>query len=204
MIDLSGLTAFIQLGFGHIVALDAKDHILFLVALAAIYRFREWRSALIVISAFTIGHSVTLALAVTHPVLLPRPALVEFLIPMTIVATGIENIAGRGFRERPVHTRVRVLLAGCFGLVHGAGFADYLRSLFVDSIALPLFGFNVGIELGQVVVLTAAFTLLVGVDRSIVVLARQPAARGLRLRVLAVSCVVTIMGSVWAAERLPW
>src|SRR5882724_2010352 len=145
---MSELIAFVHLGFRHITDLTALDHMLFLLALAAIYRGRDWRDVLWVVSAFTIGHSITLALAVTGALRLPT-ALIEFLIPVTILVTGIENIAARRRRYRPA-------FAGMFGLVHGAGFANYLRSLFVGSIAVPLFGFNVGIELGQLVVLALA------------------------------------------------
>src|SRR4029078_11964147 len=93
---MSDFMVFMQLGFRHIVALDAADHILFLLVLAAIYRRRDWRGALWVISAFTVGPSVPPALAVTGLLVLPA-SLIEFLIPVTIVATGIENLI---LRER--------------------------------------------------------------------------------------------------------
>src|SRR2546426_799277 len=153
---MSELQAFLTLGFRHITDLAAMDHILFLLALAAIYRARDWRRSLWVISAFTAGHSVTLALAVTGAVALPT-ALIEFLIPLTIVATCIENLLVRDRARAWWGGRYRPVFAGVFGLVHGAGFANYLRSLFVAPIAIPLFGFNVGIELGQVVVSVRAF-----------------------------------------------
>jgi hypothetical protein len=88
---MNSLATFIQLGFRHIIDVEAMDHILFLLALAAIYRLRDARDALWVVTAFTVGHSITLALAVTGALTLP-PALIEFLIPVTIVATGIENL----------------------------------------------------------------------------------------------------------------
>lgn len=153
---MSEFIAFFQLGFGHIVTAGALDHILFLVALAVVYRASDWRDALWVISAFTVGHSVTLALAVTNTVSVPEP-IVEFLIPLTIVATAAENLTVRERRYRP-------FLAGVFGLVHGAGFAGYLKSLFVERIATPLLGFNVGIEVGQILVLAVIGAALIGVD----------------------------------------
>ncbi len=151
---MSELLTFIHLGFRHITDLEAMDHILFLVALAAIYRGRDWRESLWVVSAFTVGHSITLALAVTGAVRLPT-ALIEFLIPLTIVATALENLIVRNRERAPLKGRYRPVFAGVFGLVHGAGFANYLRSLFSGSIAVPLFGFNLGIEIGQIVVLLA-------------------------------------------------
>jgi hypothetical protein len=196
---MSDLAAFLQLGFRHITDPAAIDHILFLLALAAVYRPAEWRGALLVISAFTMGHSITLALAVTSAVQLPTP-LIEFLIPVTIVVTGATNLRGEGVGrgiDRP-------LLAGGFGLVHGAGFANYLRHLFAGSIATPLFGFNLGIELGQLVVLALAALLLTVLDR---LLDRARAAgwpSAYRLRVLAVSAAVAGAGAGMAIARRPW
>ena len=205
---MSELATYVELGFRHIVDVEAMDHILFLVALAAIYRPRDVRQALWVITAFTIGHSVTLGLAVAGIVRFPS-ALIEFLIPVTIVATGIENLvvgarlrAGRQSRYRPV-------FAGVFGLVHGAGFANYLSAMFVTRIALPLFGFNVGIELGQIVILGAAALALALVDRGIgaaVAFANAPSEKwpALRLRIVGVSLLVVAVASRWAVERSPW
>lgn len=200
---MSDLATYIQLGFRHIIDVEAMDHILFLVALAAIYRLRDVRSALWVITAFTVGHSITLALAVTGVVRLPS-AIIEFLIPVTIVATGVENLIASG-RQTTRRGWYRAVLAGVFGLVHGAGFANYLSALFVTHIALPLFGFNVGIELGQVVVLTAAAALLTGIDQIIRWSKLHNGAwPALRVRVVAVSLVVVAVASQWAVERNPW
>jgi hypothetical protein len=85
--------------------------------------------------------------------------------------------------------------------VHGAGFANYLKALFVEDIAAPLFGFNVGIEAGQILVLLAAAMLLGALDRGIATLRISNA---LRVRVVAVSLLVVMVGSVWAVERSPW
>ena len=200
---MSDLGAFIQLGFRHITDLEAMDHILFLLALAAIYRPRDWRNALWVVTAFTVGHSITLALAVTGAVRMPTK-LIEFLIPVTIVATCIENIVVADRQRAPMHGNYRPVFAGVFGLVHGAGFANYLRDLFQDHIALPLFGFNVGIELGQIVVLAIAAVLLLSADRVIAFLKSPVSTSVLRVRVLAISSVVLVVATRWAVERNPW
>jgi hypothetical protein len=201
---VSELIAFVHLGFRHITDLAALDHILFLLALAAIYRVRDWRDTLWVVSAFTIGHSITLALAVTGALRLPTP-LIEFLIPVTIVVTGVENVLVRRRDEAPLRGRYRPVFAGVFGLVHGAGFANYLRSLFTGSIAVPLLGFNVGIELGQLVVLAIAGLGLAALDRALG-LVRVPEATPsvLRLRTLAVSVVVVTVAAEMAVARRPW
>jgi HupE / UreJ protein len=196
------LAAFVALGFRHIVDVEALDHILFLLALAAIYRVRDWRDALWVVSAFTVGHSVTLALAVTGALVL-SPRVVEFLIPLTIVATCIENLVVRERRRTGWRGGYRPVFAAVFGLVHGAGFASYLRSLFVERIALPLFGFNVGIELGQLVVLTLAAVALAALDRVLALTARRGVSV-LRWRVVAVSAAVALIAARWAVERSPF
>lgn len=190
---MSELLAFIRLGFGHITNLEALDHILFLLALAAIYRGRDWRSSLWVVSAFTVGHSITLALAVTGAMTLPT-TLIEFLIPVTIVATGAENLLVRDRARAPLGGRSRPVFAGVFGLVHGAGFANYLRELFTGSIAVPLFGFNLGIELGQLAVLGLAAMGLGALDLGV----------GHRRRVVAVSAIVLVLATRMAVERSPW
>jgi hypothetical protein len=200
---IADFVTFVQLGFRHITDAGAMDHILFLLALAAIYRLRDWRSALWVVTAFTVGHSITLARAVTGAVRVPTP-LIEFLIPITIVATCIENIVVADRQRAPMRGRYRPVFAGVFGLVHGAGFANYLRDLFADQIALPLFGFNVGIELGQVVVLGIAAMVLVTADKIIGVLRTPRAVTVLRLRILAVSSIVLVIAARWAVERNPW
>jgi hypothetical protein len=200
---ISTFLTFGHLGFRHIVDITAMDHILFLLALAAIYRPRDWRDAMWVVTAFTIGHSITLILAVTGLVTLPG-ALIEFLIPITILITGAENIIVRDRGHAWWSGRYRPVFAGVFGLVHGAGFANYLKALFVDHIAVPLLGFNLGIEAGQLVVLTGAGAVLWGVDR---LLGRahltHPGYTALRLRVVAVSAVVTVVAASWAVERSP-
>jgi hypothetical protein len=200
--DFSAFRPFVSLGFGHIIASGAMDHILFLIALAAIYRWNEWRQALVVVTAFTVGHSITLSLAVLAPRLLPPSSLVEFFIPITIIATGIENLLTRRAVTRGRWWR-RGVLASAFGLVHGAGFAGYLSQVLPGSIGIPLLGFNIGLELGQGLVLCAAMVLLTGLDRAMATATRGDAA-AFQLRVAAVSLLVAIMGGVWAVERVPW
>ncbi|HEX3867067.1 MAG TPA: HupE/UreJ family protein [Gemmatimonadaceae bacterium] len=140
--------------------------------------------------SFTLGHSITLGLAVTGVVHLPS-ALIEFPIPVTI-----ENLVFSVKKWRAGGIHYRPVLAGLLGLVHGAGFANYLSALFVSPIALPLFGFNAGIQMGQIVVLTAAALGLAGVDRVIASLRLQTVTwPPLRIRVVAVSMLVVVIAA---------
>jgi hypothetical protein len=166
---LSEFLVFLRLGFEHIADVRGYDHILFIVALCAGYQPRDWKKLLILVTAFTLGHSFTLALATYHIITI-NDALVEFLIPLTIFLTGVMNIVtsspeGGGMLERKGTRLLQYLLALAFGLIHGMGFSNFLRALLggEEGIALPLFSFNVGLELGQIcIVLTVlALTFLV-------------------------------------------
>lgn len=196
--------AFVQLGMRHILDVRALDHVLFLLALAAVYRASDWREVVWVATSFTVGHSITLALAVTGAVSMPTP-LIEFLIPVTIVATCIENIIVTDRPRTLWGGRYRPIFAGIFGLVHGAGFANYLRSLFLESIAVPLLGFNIGIEVGQLLVLAAAAVAFMAADRVIgVVRAHRTDPSPLRIRILMFSSVIAVVAGLWAVERRFW
>ena len=161
---------YLQLGFEHIADIRAYDHILFIVALCAIYRLAEWRKVAILVTAFTIGHSLTLALAALD-IIPTNVALVEFLIPVTIFLTAIYNVVAHRF-EREIEegtfgrrVNLNYAFAAGFGLIHGMGFSNYLRAIMsgdqLNLVVQQLFAFNIGVEIGQLVivgfVLLAAF-----------------------------------------------
>ncbi|MBC7873679.1 MAG: HupE/UreJ family protein [Ferruginibacter sp.] len=139
------------LGWEHIISKDALDHQLFIAALAAIYLLKDWKQVLILVTAFTIGHSLTLALSV-FDIIRFNSKWVEFLIPLTIVITALTNLFQQKFTPKSV--RINYVLALLFGLVHGMGFANSIRFMMAEDQALgwSLFGFNVGLEAGQVAV----------------------------------------------------
>src|SRR5688500_15320033 len=203
---MSELLAFASLGFQHITDPRGADHIVFLLALAAIYRFKDWRECVWVVTAFTAGHSVTLALAVTGVLDLPA-GVIEFLIPVTIVVTAVENLLVHDGTVAVWGRRYRPAFAGVFGLVHGAGFANCLRSLFVDEVAVPLLGFNIGLEVDQLLVIALAFVTFAALDRAIRATNTRRADtpdHAFRVRTVAVSVVVLSVAARWAVERLPW
>ena len=142
---------YLRLGWEHIISTDALDHQLFIAALAAIYLLKDWRQVLILVTAFTIGHSLTLALSVLDIIRFPTN-WVEFLIPVTIVITAFSNLFQKKFTARSV--RINYSLALFFGLIHGMGFANTLRFMLAQdqNLGWSLFGFNVGLEAGQIVV----------------------------------------------------
>jgi hypothetical protein len=145
---------YFQLGFEHITDINGYDHMLFLLALCAAYVYTDWKKILVLVTAFTVGHSITLSLAVLN-VIPVNSDWIEFLIPVTIVATAAKNL----LLKQEKSSVATYLMALAFGLIHGMGFSNYLRSLLGDELLLPLFSFNVGIEAGQLIVVTAIFLL---------------------------------------------
>ena len=142
-----------RLGLDHIADLNGYDHILFIATLCAVYQIAQWRRVLILITAFTLGHSLTLALA-TLDLVRFSTEWIEFLIPLTIFVTAWFNILMRHETVSPSLHVAKYAGALFFGLIHGLGFSNYLRSLLGGEQALagPLFSFNVGIELGQIII----------------------------------------------------
>lgn len=200
---MNEFATFVEFGSRHILDIGALDHILFLLALAVVYYRKDWRNALWVVSAFTIGHSVTLALSVSGWVQLPI-TVIEFLIPVTIALTCIENMVFVRRVPPPWRHRYRPLLAGAFGLIHGAGFADYLKGIFPGTIAVPLIGFNVGVEIGQLVLLVA-FAILFGASDFVVYTLRgHPRPEQPKYRIIIASTFAFLMAVGWAVERTPW
>lgn len=155
---------YLRLGFEHITDVAAYDHMLFLVALTASYSWFRWKAIAVIVTAFTIGHSVTLALSVTDVFTLPAE-IIEFLIPLTILLTSLYSL----FTIKKVgsgNPSIHYPLAIVFGFIHGMGFSNYLKSLLgkEESVFWPLLSFNIGIEVGQILfvaILLAISTLIV-------------------------------------------
>lgn len=149
---------YFNIGWEHIINRSAWDHLLFIMALVAIYVFSDWKQVLILVTAFTIGHSATLILA-TFNLVKFSSAWIEFLIPVTIMFTAVYDLA----KQKAVKGRMQLnyLMALVFGLIHGMGFANGLRSLLgkEGDIFIPLLGFNLGLEAGQVVVVLTVLLL---------------------------------------------
>lgn len=147
-------------GISHITDLNGLDHMVFIVTLYAIFSIKEWRQLLVLITAFTIGHSITLALA-SLKVIPVNQQLVETLIPITIFITSMYNVTRKESSIK--RFRLNYFMALIFGLIHGMGFSNFFSAMMMgisdESIVLPLFAFNVGIELGQLCIV-AGFVAL--------------------------------------------
>lgn len=144
---------YLKLGFDHIADLAAFDHILFLVALCAIYRIEEWKKILILVTAFTIGHSITLVLVSLEIFTIPSN-IIKFLIPLTIFVTALHNVLGSNQAIKSIKMKRNYVMALFFGMIHGMDFSNYFKALIMNpsDIVIPLLGFNIGIELGQLLI----------------------------------------------------
>jgi hypothetical protein len=149
---------YLKLGIDHILNVNAYDHIIFIIALCAMYPSTDWKRIIILVTAFTIGHSVTLALSSLN-IISVKASLVEVLIPITILITAIQNLV---VKPNPNQRWMpNYFLALFFGFIHGMGFSNYFKALLGKeaNIITPLFGFNLGVEIGQLCIVLCIMVL---------------------------------------------
>ena len=168
---MNEMLIYLHLGYKHIIDINGSDHILFILALMIRYSWNKWQKILILVTAFTIGHSMTLALSTLNWISFPV-ALIELLIPITILITALANLKLTS-SATPSKYPIIYYLALFFGFIHGLGFSNYLKMLLgkEESILGPLFAFNLGLELGQllivgiILIISFIFVDLFKVDR---------------------------------------
>lgn len=186
---------YLKLGWEHIISFDALDHQLFVLALIAVYSYKDWKKILILVTAFTIGHSITLFLSALDIIRIPMN-WVEFLIPLTIAITAADNIFMLNQQQKLM--KMNYWLALVFGLIHGMGFANTARMTLASDqqIIIPLLGFNTGLEFGQIIVVLIVMFLFY----IFTIFLRLPR----KYWILGVSAIALIW-SLWiAATRIPF
>jgi hypothetical protein len=193
---MNSFQLYFRLGWQHILDIQGFDHILFVLALCAVFIPRDWKKILILVTAFTLGHSLTLALA-TFNIINARTDVIEFLIPVTIAITAFVTI----LKPRPSTGRGVQLNYGFaifFGLIHGLGFSNYLRQLLGKEASLwqPLLSFNIGLEVGQIVIV-GAFLLLTSIFVGIVGVNRKEWTLVISSIVLGVSLMLLLEAKFW-------
>ena len=152
---------YLQLGMEHLTDFAGYDHMLFIVTLCAAYQLKEWRHITILVTAFTLGHTVTLGLAAAQ-IIVPNMYWVELLIPASIMATALFNITRRGEAMLKRRVWIHYALALVFGLIHGMGFSNYFSSLTAgtNDLLAMLLPFNLGVELGQLAIVLVFMGIL--------------------------------------------
>ncbi len=191
---MNDVALYFGIGWDHIMNVGALDHMLFIAALAAVYLLQNWKQVLILVTAFTIGHSLTLALSVYDLVRVPEK-WVEFLIPCTIIVTASLNFFVRDFSKKAL--RLNYFLALFFGLVHGLGFAGSIRYMLPkdEKITIPLLSFNLGLEAGQIVLVTIILLI------SYVLVGKLQLKRIWWVNIISGVCLLVAAGM--AFQRLP-
>ena len=191
---MNDLAFFFNEGWHHIISFNALDHQLFIVALSAIYILKDWKKVLVLVTAFTIGHSLTLALSI-YDVIRANEKWVEFLIPITIIITAIFNYFAKDLSKESL--QLNYFFALFFGFIHGLGFANSIRFMLArnQKIGPGLLGFNLGLEAGQIICVT------------IILLAAYLAINVARLKrtwwIYILSTVTIIWAVKFAIERIP-
>ncbi|CAG2531614.1 HupE / UreJ protein [Maribacter dokdonensis] len=151
---------YIKLGLQHVLDINAYDHILFLTAMALPFTFKSWKNVLWLATVFTITHCLALVFSV-YEIMVVDATWIEFLIPVTILATALFNIVDVLLLKENRTIWFHMLATGFFGLVHGFGFSNYFKMMIMgeeDKLA-PLLGFAGGIELSQVVIVLLVLVL---------------------------------------------
>lgn len=187
---MQNLGFYFELGWHHIIAKDAFDHLLFLLVLSAVYLMGDWKKVLILITAFTLGHSLTLILSIVDVIRI-NADLVEILIPCTIIITAVFNLWQKEFDSKSLQRNY--FLAFFFGLIHGLGFANSIRFMMAEdeSVAINLLGFNIGLEAGQIVVVICILIF------SFIIVNKAGLKRNWWVRGLSVFAIVIASKMIW-------
>ena len=186
---------YLREGFYHITDWKGYDHILFVMALCLPYVAKNWKKIVVLVTAFTIGHSVTLALSVFDAILISSK-WIEFLIPVTILLTSLGNLLQQNTTDQ--QPKLRYAAALLFGLIHGLGFSNYLKSMLgkSETIVTQLLAFNVGLELGQLLIVLFVLLLAFLFIRVLNVLRRD--------WLLFITGGIAALSLVMALDRLPF
>ncbi len=193
---MSDFWLFFVLGKDHIADLKGYDHILFIIALCARYVPSDWKKVLVLVTAFTVGHSLTLAASALDVINAPTK-WIEFLIPVTIILTAIANLFEKKFEFRTRFPAI-YFMALFFGLIHGLGFSTYLKSLMGrdTNIISELLAFNLGLEAGQILIVAAIMIVSLTCTRFFNI--------NRRAYLLFVSVIVAVVALIMAIQRVPF
>ncbi|MGZ5287073.1 MAG: HupE/UreJ family protein [Flavisolibacter sp.] len=185
---------YFKFGWDHIIDTGALDHILFIAVLSAIYMLKDWKQVLILVTAFTIGHAITMILG-SRNLIEVNASWIEFLIPCTILVTAIINLFQKSFTHKAI--RINYFLALFFGLIHGLAYANLIKFMLIDEqdFMITWFSFSLGLEAGQILVVLAIL-LLAQLFVNVLRLNR-------RIWVLLLSGTVLVLSVKMAIERIP-
>jgi len=150
---------YFKMGLSHVLDFTAIDHILFLIVLSVVFSFKQWKKVLWLVTLFTLGHCITLALA-AFGILEMKMELIEFLIPLTIFITGVINLF-TAKKTSKGKENLNLIFALFFGLIHGLGFSNYFKMMIgkEENKVLPLLEFAFGIEAAQIIIVLTILSI---------------------------------------------
>ena len=159
MFSMDDFTLYFKMGFHHVLDFSAYDHILFLIVLAVVFKFNQWKKVLWLVTLFTIGHSITLALS-AFEIIKINVNVIEFLIPLTIFITGLVNIITI-YKTSKRNENINLLFGLFFGLIHGLGFSNYFKMMVgrEEDKLFPLIDFALGIEAAQIIIVLGILSI---------------------------------------------
>lgn len=158
---MSEFQLYLETGLRHVLDIEGYDHVLFLIALTVPYSFKDWRRVLLLVSIFTVGHTLALLLSVFGVVVI-KASIVEFLIPITILITSAYHLVTAGKTAKSDNLSIVGFITLFFGIIHGLGFSNYFKAILPgdpgDKV-VPLLEFALGIELAQIIVVIAVLVI---------------------------------------------
>lgn len=160
-IPMSEFLLYFKIGLNHVLDINGYDHVLFLIALTVPYAFKDWKRVLLLVTLFTVGHTLALILSV-YEIVIIKASLVEFLIPITILVTAVFHLFTAGKSGKNESITFVSLVTLFFGVIHGLGFSNYFKSILPGSATdklLPLLEFALGIEAAQIIVVIIVLLL---------------------------------------------
>ena len=156
---MNALQLFFELGLNHVLDFEGYDHILFLIVMVAAFSLHDWKQVLGLVTCFTIGHTVSLVLS-SYEIVQFDSAIIEFLIPVTILITAAFNILKFTSSNNQKKSWLLYVTTLLFGLIHGFGFSTYFKMMASSQDKLvPLVGFALGIELAQIIIVCSVLIL---------------------------------------------
>ncbi|HEU0137921.1 MAG TPA: HupE/UreJ family protein [Flavobacterium sp.] len=158
---MSDFWIYFQIGLRHVLDINAYDHVLFLIALTVPFAFKDWKRVLLLVTIFTIGHTMALMLSAFELVMI-KESLIEFMIPITILATAVFNLFTAGKSTKKEAIGVTGFITLFFGIIHGLGFSNYFKTILPGDSSdkvVPLLEFALGIEAAQLIVVLTVLIL---------------------------------------------
>jgi len=194
---MSDFWFYFKIGLQHVLDWQAYDHVLFLLVLVVGYMLKDWKKVILLVTVFTIGHMFSMTLSV-YNIVKVSGKVTEFLIPLTIIFTGVYNIITASTQSSNNSRGILFLTTACFGLIHGLGFSSYFKMISSDlsTKGIPLLSFGIGIEAAQCIVVLLVL-LITGIIQTLFRFSRRDWVLVLSAIVVGITIPLLIANKFW-------